>query len=270
MKHWIIGAISALALGSAAQAADVMKMAVTTSFNNSGLADVLLPEIAADLDIDVQLLVVGTGQAIKLGEAGDVDAILVHSRSAEEAFVEGGFGSHRTEIMYNDFVFIGPKEDPAGIATSDAAAGALTAIAQTEANFVSRGDDSGTHKKELSLWNEAGLDPATFGDWYNAVGAGMGAALNTASGMPAYVMSDRASWLNFGNQGELALLYAGDPVLFNQYAYLPVNPKMHDHVKNDLALVLEKWLVSDRAKSLINDYKINGETLFVFNAKPAE
>ena len=154
MKHWFIGAISALALGSAAQAADVMKMAVTT-------------------------------------------------------FVEGGFGSHRTEIMYNDFVFIGPKEDPAGIATSDAAAGALTAIAETEANFVSRGDDSGTHKKELSLWAEAGLDPATFSDWYNAVGAGMGAALNTASGMPAYVMSDRASWLNFGNKGDLELLVSG-------------------------------------------------------------
>ncbi|UOA16884.1 substrate-binding domain-containing protein [Sulfitobacter dubius] len=270
MKHWIMGAISALAIGSAAQAADVMKMAVTTSFNNSGLADVLLPEIAADLDLEVQLLVVGTGQALKLGEAGDVDAILVHSRKAEEAFVAGGFGSHRTEIMYNDFVFIGPKADPAAIAGSDAATAALAAIADAGSNFVSRGDDSGTHKKELSLWAEAGLDPVQFGDWYNAVGAGMGAALNTASGMPAYVMSDRASWLNFGNKGDLALLYAGDPVLFNQYAYLPVNPEMHAHVKNDLALKLEEWLISDRAKALINDYKINGGTLFVFNAKTAE
>ncbi|MFG6564934.1 substrate-binding domain-containing protein [Sulfitobacter sp. 1A13421] len=270
MKHWMIGAISALAMSSAAQAADVMKMAVTTSFNNSGLADVLLPEIAADLDLEVQLLVVGTGQAIKLGEAGDVDAILVHSRKAEEAFVEGGYGSHRTEIMYNDFVFIGPKDDPAGIEGSEAATAALGAIAEAENAFVSRGDDSGTHKKELSLWAEAGLDPATFGDWYNAVGAGMGAALNTASGMPAYVMSDRASWLNFGNKGDLALLYAGDSVLFNQYAYLPVNPEMHGHVKNDLALKLEDWLTSNRAKTLINDYKINGETLFVFNAAEAE
>ena len=188
MKHWIVGAISALAMSGAAQAADVMKMAVTTSFNNSGLADVLLPQIAADLDLDVQLLVVGTGQAIKLGESGDVDALLVHSRKAEEAFVDAGFGSHRTEIMYNDFVFIGPKSDPAGIASSGAATEALSAIADKESDFVSRGDDSGTHKKELSLWGEAGLDPAEFGDWYNAVGAGMGAALNTASGMPAYVM----------------------------------------------------------------------------------
>lgn len=270
MKHWIVGAISALAMSGAAQAADVMKMAVTTSFNNSGLADVLLPQIAADLDLDVQLLVVGTGQAIKLGESGDVDAILVHSRKAEEAFVDAGFGSHRTEIMYNDFVFIGPTSDPAGIASSGAATEALSAIADKESDFVSRGDDSGTHKKELSLWGEAGLDPAEFGDWYNAVGAGMGAALNTASGMPAYVMSDRASWLNFGNKGDLALLYAGDPVLFNQYAYLPVNPERHGHVKNDLALKLEDWLTSDRAKALINDYKINGETLFVFNADGAE
>ena len=151
MKHWIVGAISALAMSGAAQAADVMKMAVTTSFNNSGLADVLLPQIAADLDLDVQLLVVGTGQAIKLGESGDVDAILVHSRKAEEAFVDAGFGSHRTEIMYNDFVFIGPKSDPAGIASSGAATEALSAIADKESDFVSRGDDSGTHKKELSL-----------------------------------------------------------------------------------------------------------------------
>lgn len=270
MKHWLIGAILGLAMGGAAHAADVMRMAVTTSFNNSGLADVLLPEIAADLDLDVQLLVVGTGQAIKLGESGDVDAILVHSRKAEDAFVDGGFGSHRTEIMYNDFVFIGPEDDPAGIAAATGATAALGAIAETQSEFVSRGDDSGTHKKELALWAEAGFDPAEFGDWYNAVGAGMGAALNTASGMPAYVMSDRASWLNFGNKGPLALLYAGDPVLFNQYAYLPVNPERHGHVRNDLALKLEDWLTSDRAKALINDYKINGEALFVFNADDTE
>ncbi len=262
--------LAALAFGSAAQATDVMKMAVTTSFNNSGLAEVLLPEIEKDLDLQVQLLVVGTGQAIKLGEAGDVDAILVHSRNAEEAFVEAGFGTHRTEFMYNDFVFIGPSADPAGIRGADAAATALTAIAEAKSSFVSRGDDSGTHKKELSLWATAGMDVEGFGDWYKAVGAGMGAALNTASGIPAYIMSDRASWLNFGNKGDLKLLYAGDPVLFNQYAYLPVNPEMHDHVKNDLALKLEEWLVSERAAALINNYRINGETLFVFNAKAAE
>jgi tungstate transport system substrate-binding protein len=260
----------ALAIGTAVQASDVMKVAVTTSFNNSGLADVLLPEIKKDLDLVVQLLVVGTGQAIKLGKAGDVDAILVHSRKAEEAFVDGGFGTYRTQIMYNDFVIIGPSADPAGIKDANAAVTALAAIAKVQTPFVSRGDDSGTHKKELSLWQAAGMDPEGFGDWYKAVGAGMGAALNTASGIPAYIMADRASWLKFGNKGELELLYAGDPLLFNQYAFLPVNPEMHGHVKTDLALKLEEWLTSERAATLINNYKINGEALFMFNAEAAE
>ncbi|MGX9356127.1 substrate-binding domain-containing protein [Roseobacteraceae bacterium S113] len=253
-----------------AQATDVVRMAVTTSFHNSGLADVLLPEIAADLDLEVRLLIVGTGQALRLGRAGDVDAILVHSRAAEEAFVAEGYGTHRREIMYNDFVVIGPEEDPSGLAEATSATDALQRIAGAEATFVSRGDDSGTHKKELSLWREAGLEADGFGRWYNAVGAGMGAALNTASGMGAYVLSDRASWLNFGNKGDLALLYAGDPVLFNQYAYLPVNPELHSHVKSELAGKLETWLTSDKAAGLINGYTIDGETLFVFNAQPAE
>lgn len=263
----LVMAVAVTVAAGAAQAADVMKMAVTTSFHNSGLAEVLLPEIAKDLDLEVQLLVVGTGQAIKLGQAGDVDAILVHSKAAEEAFVGEGSGTHRREIMYNDFVVIGPSGDPAGIADSASAAEALQDIAAAEAAFVSRGDDSGTHKKEKSLWSGAGLSVDGFGGWYNAVGAGMGAALNTASGMNAYILSDRASWLNFGNKGDLALLYAGDPVLFNQYAYLPVNPEKHPHVQNALAMTLEGWLTSDRAKALIDAYTIGGETLFVFNAK---
>ncbi|NVK17008.1 MAG: substrate-binding domain-containing protein [Rhodobacteraceae bacterium] len=266
MKRLILGAVASLIWATAALTEE-MKMAVTTSFHNSGLAEILLPEIKSDLGLDVQLLVVGTGQAIRLGEAGDVDAILVHSKKAEEKFLLGGNGTHRREIMYNDFVFIGPEGDAAGIAGAENAAGALQRIAGTEAAFVSRGDDSGTHKKELSLWKAAGLDPEGFGEWYRAVGAGMGAALNTAAGMGAYIMSDRASWLNFGNKSGLSLLFAGDPVLFNQYAYIPVNPKKHVHVKNSLALQLEEWLVSDKAKELINAYQINGETLFVFNAQ---
>ncbi|MDJ0821365.1 MAG: substrate-binding domain-containing protein [Paracoccaceae bacterium] len=264
----LLGALVAISLSGKAQAADVMRMAVTTSFHNSGLADILLPQIAEDLDLDVQLLVVGTGQALRLGRAGDVDAILVHSRAAEEAFVAEGFGTHRREIMYNDFVFVGPDTDPAGLREASSAADALARIAAAEPAFVSRGDDSGTHKKELSLWAEAGQDAASFGRWYNAVGAGMGAALNTAAGLNAYVLSDRASWLNFGNKADLALVFAGDPVLFNQYAYLPVNPAKHAHVKHDLALKLEGWLTSDTAKGLINGYTIGGETLFVFNATP--
>ena len=250
-------------IGSTLSAED-LKLAVTTSFHNSGLSEILLPAIKEDIDVDVQLLVVGTGQALRLGEAGDVDAILVHSRAAEEAFVAGGYGTHRREIMYNDFVFVGPVADPAAIRSAATAASALAQIASAEAAFVSRGDDSGTHKKELSLWDDAGVSRG--GDWYRPVGAGMGAALNTAAGMDAYILADRASWLNFGNKAGLDLLLSGDPVLFNQYAYIPVNPDLHGHVKADLALQLEGWLTSDRAKKLINTYTINGETLFTFNA----
>ena len=248
--------------------AETLKLAVSTSFNNSGLSDVLLPVIKAEINLDVQLLIVGTGQALRLGEAGDVDAILVHSKEAELAFVAGGFGTHRREIMYNDFILIGPSDDPASIAGSAAAKDALAAIATTNSPFVSRGDNSGTHKKEQSLWKSAARDPATFDTWYKSVGAGMGASLNTASGLNAYIMSDRASWLNFANKGDLKLLFAGDPVLFNQYAYLPVNSAVHPHVNEPAAMALEQWLTSDTAKTLINGYQINGETLFTFNAKP--
>ncbi|MCK0142975.1 substrate-binding domain-containing protein [Aliiroseovarius sp. F20344] len=264
MKRTILAVVTSTLLAGSALA-DEMKLAVTTSFHNSGLSDILLPQIKQDTGIEVQLLVVGTGQAIKLGEAGDVDAILVHSRKAEDKFLAGGFGTHRREIMYNDFVFIGPSDDGAKLGDATSAKDALKRIADSAAPFVSRGDDSGTHKKELSLWAAAEVTPE--GDWYNAVGAGMGAALNTAAGLDAYIMADRASWLNFGNKGDLALVYAGDPVLFNQYAFLPVNADKHPHVKTELAAKLEAWLVSDTAKALINDYKINGETLFVFNAE---
>lgn len=264
MKRGIIlsAVVSVFIAGVAA--AEEMKMAVTTSFANSGLADVLLPQIQKDTGLDVQLLIVGTGQALRLGAAGDVDAVLVHARAAEEKFIAQGNATHRREIMYNDFVIIGPTGDPAGAGSATSADAALTAIANSNAPFVSRGDDSGTHKKELSLWAAAGVEPA--GDWYRAVGAGMGAALNTASGMNAYIMSDRASWLKFGNKGDLALLFAGDPVLFNQYAYMPVNLAKHAHVNNDAAMTLEGWLVSDTAKGLIDGYTIAGEKLFTFNA----
>lgn len=245
-----------------------MKMAVTTSFANSGLAEVLLPQIKKDIGLDVQLLIVGTGQALKLGRSGDVDAILVHSRKAEEAFVAEGFATHRREIMYNDFVLIGPANDPALIAQTDEASEAMRRIAEAKSAFVSRGDDSGTHRKELSLWQNAGLDVESFNaGWYREAGAGMGATLNTAVGMNAYVMSDRATWLKFENKADMKLLFSGDPVLFNQYAYLPVNPEKHGHVKTGLTVKLEDWLVSDKAQAMIGNYKINGETLFTPNAK---
>ena len=267
LKCTFAAVVASLLFGQIAMADDI-KLAVTTSFHNSGLSDVLLPEIKADLDLEVKLLVVGTGQALRLGKAGDVDAILVHSRKAEEAFLDGGFGTHRREIMFNDFVLIGPSADPAGIATAITAIEALQKIAKANATFVSRGDDSGTHKKEVLLWKGVkGVGDVSPQGWYRAVGAGMGASLNTASGMNAYIMADRASWLKFGNKGDLALLFSGDPMLFNQYAYLPVNPELHPHVKKDLAMKLENWLVGPKAEKLISDYKINGELLFTFNAK---
>ena len=245
--------------------AQTMRMAVTTSFQNSGLAETLLPEFELDTGIGVELVVVGTGQALRLGEAGDVDAVLVHSRPDEEAFVEAGHATHRREIMYNDFIIVGPEEDPASVQGSASAADAMARIAESESPFVSRGDDSGTHKAELALWDAAGVEPE--GGWYRPVGAGMGAALNTATGMGAYVLSDRASWLNFGNQEGMTIDYEGDPEMYNQYAYLPVNPETHPDVKADLAAQLEDWLVSERARTLIDSYRVMGEQVFFFNAE---
>ena len=260
----LFGTLLAAMLIASTSSAETLRMAVTTSFYNSGLSEILLPEIKADLGLDIQLIVVGTGQALRLGEAGDVDAILVHSRAAEDKFLDAGYGTHRREIMYNDFVFIGPSDDPAGVSEANSAADAFLAIANATASFISRGDDSGTHMKEQNLWSEAGANVE--GDWYRAAGAGMGATLNVASGMNAYVFSDRASWLNFGNKGALELLYSGDPSLFNQYAYIPVNSARWPHVQENLALALEEWLVSEKAAELINGYTINGARLFTFNA----
>jgi tungstate transport system substrate-binding protein len=263
-RSFVFAAVAAF--GAASASAEDIKMAVTTSFENSGLAEVLLPKIAEDTGINVQLIVVGTGQALKLGEQGDVDAVLVHSRAAEDAFLAAGFGTHRREIMYNDFVIVGPDADPAKAGEATSATEALAAIARAEATFVSRGDDSGTHKMELALWAAAGVDPS--GDWYNAVGQGMGAALNTAAGMDAYILADRASWLNFGNKADLAIDFEGDPALFNQYALIPVNPERHPTVKTAAVAELEAWLTSDTAKALIEGYQIAGQKLFTFNAQP--
>lgn len=256
--------VTFLMLGSAQ--AETMRLAVTTSFHNSGLSDLLLPAIKADTGIDVQLLVVGTGQALRLGQAGDVDAILVHAKAAEEKFVAAGFATHRRRIMYNDFVVIGPADDVAHVKQAADARDAFQRIVRSEYDFVSRGDDSGTHKKEQSLWRAAQLNPEQFASWYKSLGMGMGASLNTAAGLNAYILADRASWLNFGNKTDLALLYSGDPVLFNQYAFLPINPAQHPHVKHAAARILEKWLTNSAAQTLVNTYKIAGQQLFVHNA----
>lgn len=262
-----LAAVTALLFATPAVQAEVVKLAVTTSFENSGLSDVLVPAIYDALDIEVQLLVVGTGQALRLGETGDVDAVLVHAKAAEEAYVAAGHATHRREIMYNDFVLIGPNDDPAGVGAVSTAANGLRAIADAAAPFVSRGDDSGTHRAEVGLWTAAGLDVANFSNWYQEVGAGMGAALNTASGLNAYIMSDRASWIKFGNKGDLALVFEGDPALFNQYSFLPVRPSKFDHIPAAAIAELENWLTGEDAAALINGYRVDGQQLFTFNAK---
>ena len=260
IRSLILSLVSLVSLGYAGLAqAETVRMAVTTSFENSGLAEIMLPQIAEDTGIEVELLVVGTGQALRLGEAGDVDAVLVHARAAEEAFVAAGYATHRREIMYNDFVLVGPATDPAEAAEATGIVAALDGIATTEAVFVSRGDDSGTHKAELAIWGLTGRDVSGFGPWYNAVGSGMGATLNTASGLNGYVMSDRASWLNFDNKGDLALLFSGDPLLFNQYSFLPVNSENHPHVKAEAVAQLEDWLTSPAAAEIIDGYRVQGE-----------
>jgi tungstate transport system substrate-binding protein len=253
-----------LCLSAFTAKADTLRIAVTTSFENSGLADVLLPALKQDTGITAALVVVGTGQALRLGAAGDVDAVLAHARDGEEALIAGGHATHRREIMYNDFVIIGPAGDPAAVAQVDSALDALRAIAAAEAAFVSRGDSSGTHVREMALWDQAAIipDPA----WYRSVGSGMGTALNTASAMGAYIFSDRATWAAFGNKGDLALLFAGDPALFNQYAFLPINPATHPHVRADLAAQVEDWLTAARAEALIDGYLIDGMQVFTFNA----
>ncbi len=250
--------------------AEALRWAVTTTFRNSGLAAVLVPQAEADLGLSIDLLVVGTGQAVALGRAGDVDAIMVHARELEEAMVADGAATHRREIMYNDFVLVGPRNDPARIRNATSAAQALRAIARARAPFVSRGDDSGTHKRELDLWAQTDIGPdQRVVAWYKAVGAGMGTALNIAAGLDAYVLTDRASWLTFRNKGDLTILFQGDPALFNQYSYLPVSPKVHPNVQARAAQALEAWLTSDRAREIINGYRLNGISLFVFNARPA-
>lgn len=268
MRYWI-GCILLMLAVTSAQASDrEIRLAVTTSFQNSGLSDILLPEFTSDTGIEVELLVVGTGQALKLGEFGDVDAVLVHSRQDEEAFVANRFATHRREIMYNDFVVVGPDDDPAGIKVATSVSEAFAQILKTESTFISRGDDSGTHKRERVIWKgiigqtNDQMGPA----WYKSIGAGMGAALNFTSAVNGYCLTDRSSWLNFQNKGELKILFQGDPGLRNQYAFLPINPERHPHVDGILVKELEEWLAGDRGQGLIAGYKIGGETVFTPNA----
>ena len=239
----------------------------TTSTQNSGLFDAILPRFRARTGIAVRVVAVGTGQALKNARNGDGDVLLVHAKPEEEAFVAAGWGVKRYDVMSNDFVIIGPADDPAGIAGLRQAGVALGKIAQTQAVFVSRGDESGTHKKERALWRVAGVDPlAASGTWYREAGAGMGATLNIAVGMRAYTLTDRGTWLSFRNKADSTLLVEGDPQLFNQYGVILVNPARHPHVKADLGRQFINWLVGPEGQSLIAGYTIAGQPLFFPNA----
>jgi tungstate transport system substrate-binding protein len=240
----------------------------TTSTQNSGLFDAILPEFTRETGIEVRIVAVGTGQAIKNAANGDGDVLLVHAKADEEAFVAEGLGVARFDLMYNDFVLVGPTEDPAGIAGMNDASDALARIAASGVAFASRGDDSGTHKKERDLWQEAGIDPSeASGQWYLETGSGMGATLNTASGMQAYALTDRATWIAFENKGDLAVLVEGDAALFNQYGVILVNPERFPHVKRAEGEAFIDWLLSAEGQAAIAAYRLDGQQLFFPNAR---
>ena len=235
----------------------------TTSTQNSGLFDHLLPMFHEKTGIEVRVVAVGTGQAIRNAANGDGDVLIVHAPRAEERFVAEGHGVARAKLMYNDFVILAPPADPAGVAGMRGARAALAKIAGARAPFVSRGDDSGTHRAELGLWEEAGIDVASAsGSWYRETGSGMGATLNIAMGMGAYVMSDRATWIAFGNKRDYRIAVEGDPRLFNQYGIILVNPQRHPHVKADLGRRFVDWMLSAEGQAAIASYEIDGQPLF--------
>ncbi len=239
----------------------------TTSTANSGLYDHLLPMFREEAGIQVNVVAVGTGQAIKNAENCDGDVLLVHARPAEEAFVEAGYGTSRTDLMYNDFVIVGPEADPAGIGGMQDVEAALAKIAEEGALFASRGDDSGTNKKELSLWSAAGVEPIEVsGDWYRETGSGMGATLNAGIGMGAYVMTDRATWISFANKQDFTIQVQGDEGMFNQYGVIPVSPEHCPRVNAEAARTFADWLVSDEGQEAIAAYTVAGQQLFFPNA----
>ena len=243
-------------------------MASTTSTEQSGLFNHLLPAFEKKSGIKVRVVAVGTGQALDQGRRGDADVVFVHDKPAEEKFVADGFGVRRLEVMHNDFILIGPKSDPAKARGRDIVEGLKKVEAMKEA-FVSRADKSGTHAAELRYWRDAGIDiDRQKGAWYRETGAGMGPALNTASSMDAYILADRGTWLSFRNRGNLDIVVQGDTRLFNQYGVMLVNPAKHPHVKKDLGQSFIDWLISAEGQQIIAGYKINGEQLFFPNHKP--
>lgn len=265
----LLVALAALAAPAAqAETADSILVQSTTSTANSGLYEYLLPLFSEATGITVHVVAVGTGQAIRNARNCDGDVLLVHAKPAEEAFVADGRGTARADLMYNDFVLVGPAEDPAGVSEATDARAALTRIADSGALFASRGDDSGTHKKEMALWADAGLDPQPqSGAWYRETGSGMGATLNAGIGMRAYVLTDRATWISFANKQDYRVLFEGDPALFNQYGVIPVSPAACPNVHAAAAQRFTDWLLSQEGQDAIAAFRVEGQQLFTPNAR---
>jgi tungstate transport system substrate-binding protein len=272
MTEWARSLAAGFLLVLAASAAVAQEpfiiVASTTSTEESGLFGYLLPAFTKETGIQVRVVAVGTGQALKIGERGDCDVVFVHDRPSELAFVEHGFGIDRREVMYNDFILVGPKTDPADVDGGKDIVVGFRKIAEVKAPFVARGDDSGTSKAEMRLWKEAGIDPKTAGGgWYRDTGSGMGPTLNTAAAMDGYTLSDRGTWLSFKNKQNLTIVVEGDRRLFNQYGAMLVNPAKHPHVKQDLGRKFIDWLTSASGQKTIAGYKINGAQLFFPDAR---
>ena len=247
-------------------AEETLVVASTTSTEQSGLFSWIIPRFEQASGIKVRIVAVGTGQAIDIGRRGDADVLLVHDREAEEKFVAEGFGTQRKDVMYNDFIFVGPKDDPARLAAAGNAQGAFKAIAASGQGFISRGDKSGTHAAELRLWKAAGIDPKAL-PGYKETGSGMGPTLNMAAAINAYTLADRATWGAFKNRRELVMVLDGDPALFNPYSVIPVNPARHPHVKARAAQQFSDWLTSDTGREAIASFRADGQQVFFPNSK---
>ena len=274
-RRSLAAAVAALVLTAASAGAEEVKpaggrsivVASTTSTQDSGLFSHILPLFTAETGIEVKVVAQGTGQALDTGRRGDADVVFVHAKAAEEKFVGVGFAKLRRPVMYNDFVLIGPKSDPAGVVGTRDIAAALRAIRVKGVPFVSRGDRSGTHQAELALWKKAGVEfEAGKGSWYREIGQGMGAALNIAASMDAYVLADRGTWISFKNRGDLTVAVEGDAALFNQYGIMLVNPEKHPHVEAVAGQAFIDWVVSGRGQKAIGAYAIDGQQLFFPNA----
>ena len=268
-KLAIAGAMTITLAGGLANAQDKsILVQSTTSTANSGLYDYLLPAFTGKSGITVNVVAVGTGQAIKNAQNCDADVLLVHAKASEEKFVSEGYGVQRFDLMYNDFVIVGPAGDPAGVKGMNDVKAALAKLAEAKAPFASRGDDSGTHKKEMSLWKTAGIEPG--GEWYRSTGSGMGATLNAGVGMGAYVMTDRATWISFGNKGDYEIAVEGDEAMFNQYGVILVNPEKCPSVKQAEGQAFIDWLLSAEGQNAIRSYQVDGQQLFFPNADPGQ